>query len=204
MMETLAPTETVFEKTFTGNAGRILELLGNGLSPEIVATAAGVSPSFISQLLSTEEFATQVTALRFKNLQEDTERDKRYGKLEDQLLTKMEDLLPMMYKPMEILRAITVVNGAKRRGASAPETQHINNTVVNLVMPRTILQQFITNANNQVVEVIDAHHEEKIRPPERKTLVTMPSASLKDLVEGRRKEIGHETYAPLLSNSSAG
>lgn len=201
-MET--PVETTATKTFTGNAGRILELLGNGLSPEIVATAAGVSPSFISQLLSTEEFATQVTALRFKNLQEDTERDKRYGKLEDQLLSKMEDLLPMMYKPMEILRAITVVNGAKRRGASAPETQHINNTVVNLIMPRTILQQFVTNANNQVVEVIAIEDKKVLQAPsERKTLVTMPSSSLKDLLAGRRQEIGNETYAALLPNSAA-
>ena len=202
-METQVSTT---EKTFTGNAGRILELLGNGLSPEIVATAAGVSPSFISQLLSTEEFATQVTALRFKNLQEDTARDKRYGKIEDELLNKMEDLLPMMYKPMEVLRAITVINGAKRRGASAPETQHINNTVVNLVMPRTILQQFITNANNQVVEVVsspsqEASSQEALPKQDRKTLVTMPSGQLESWMKAR-KEVQHETNVSLLTHSA--
>jgi len=198
---------TTAEKLFTGNSARILELLGNGLSPEVVATTAGVSPSFISQLLSTEEFARQVTERRFNNLQEDTARDKRYGKMEDALLEKMEDLIPMMYKPMEILRAITVINGAKRRGASAPEMAHVNNTVINLVMPTKILQQFITNGNNQVVEVVSASSSAPAlsSPPqqeERRTLVTMQSSELMNRFKAARS-LANEAPTALISDTSS-
>lgn len=137
---------------YEGTQGRILEMLGNGLSPAIAASALGISESYISQLLSEESFATQVTAARFNNLQAATARDKSYDAIEDALITKMQDLLPMMYKPMEVLRAITVINAAKRRGASAPENTVINQTVVQLTLPASVTSRFVTNANNQVIE----------------------------------------------------
>ena len=171
--------------TYNGAQGRILELLGTGLSPEIVASAAGVTPSYISQLLSEPSFSAQVTQLRFNNLQSATNRDRKYDDIEDALIAKMQDLLPMMYKPLEVLRAITVINGAKRRGASAPETIHMNNTVVNLVIPTQILQKFTVNSANQVVEVFsssngdsDIDKSKNIKETTGQTLVTMPSSTL--------------------------
>jgi hypothetical protein len=160
------------ETQYQGTQLRILELLGTGLSPEIVASAAGVTPSYISQLLSEESFSKQVTQLRFDNLQAASTRDRAYDDIEDKLIEKMRDLLPMMYKPLEVLRAITVINGAKRRGAVAPENIHINNTVVNLTIPNQILQRFIVNATNQVVEVSGNEMTDS------QTLVTMPSSQL--------------------------
>ena len=64
----------------------------------------------------------------------------------------MRDLLPMMYRPMEVLRAIQVINAAKRRGASAPEQVTINNTVINLNLPKHQMQRFIQNSQGQVVQ----------------------------------------------------
>jgi hypothetical protein len=151
---------------YKGTQGKILEMLGAGLAPEIVATAAGVTPSYISQMLSQEEFATAVTALRFENLQAATARDRKYDDLEDALITKLQDVLPMMYKPHEILNALRVINNATRRGAAAPENVTINNTVVNLNIPAPILQRFTKDANNQVVEA------------GAQALVTMPSGQL--------------------------
>ena len=138
--------------TFDGIKGKILTMLGNGLSNEIVSTAVGVSPSYISQLLSEEAFAMQVTELRFQNLQKHTERDNSYDSIEDKLIEKMRDLLPMMYRPMEVLRAIQVINAAKRRGASAPEQMTINNTVINLNLPKHQMQKIIQNSQGQVVQ----------------------------------------------------
>lgn len=165
-------TQYTNETQYQGTQLRILELLGTGLSPEIVASAAGVTPSYISQLLSEESFSKQVTQLRFDNLQAASTRDRAYDDIEDKLIEKMRDLLPMMYKPLEVLRAITVINGAKRRGAAAPENIHINNTVVNLTIPNQILQRFIVNATNQVVEVSGNEMTNS------QTLVTMPSSQL--------------------------
>ena len=142
---------TVITK-YEGTAARILEMLGNGLAPVVVSSALGVSESYISQLLSEESFAHQVTALRYANLQAATSRDRCYDSIEDELITKMKELLPIMYKPMEVLRAITVINAAKRRGADAPDNTVIHQTIVQLTLPTAVTSKFIANAANQVVE----------------------------------------------------
>lgn len=140
---------------YTGMQAKILEMLGNGLSPEVVSSALGITSSYISQLVSTEEFSRQVAELRFTNLQASTARDRRYDSLEDELTTKLENVIPMMFKPMEIIRALTMVNSLKRRGASAPENTVINQTVVQLVLPSALTSRFVTDANNQVIATGD-------------------------------------------------
>lgn len=156
---------------YTGTAARILEMLGNGLAPTVVSSALGVSESYISQLLGEEQFATQVTAARFANLQAATTRDRSYDSIEDELIKKLRDLLPMMYKPMEILRAITVINAAKRRGADTPENTVIHNTIVQLTLPASITSRFVTNVNNQVIEAGDQE------------LITIETKNLKSKLE---------------------
>lgn len=136
----------------TGTESRALELLGSGLPPETVAAAVGVTVSRISQLLSDETFAAEVAELRYKNLANHNARDSSYDGLEDKLLEKMKDLIPFMMKPSEILRAIQVINGAKRRGQSTPESIVNQQTVVQLLMPTQIMQKFTTNINNVVVQ----------------------------------------------------
>lgn len=131
---------------------RALKLLGSGLGPEVVASAVGVSTSRISQLLSDPEFSEQVAELRFTSLQKHNDRDNEYDSLEDKLLKTLKDLLPLMMRPMEVLKAIQVINAAKRRGQSAPEQITHQNQVVNLVMPTFITQKFTTNINNQVIQ----------------------------------------------------
>jgi hypothetical protein len=135
----------------TNTEERALKLLGTGITPEIVASALGVTVSRISQLLSDENFAAQVAQLRFENLSKHNDRDVKYDSLEDSLIARLEDCLPLMHRPLEVLRAIQVINAAKRRGASAPEQTSQQGTVVQLVMPTQIIQKFSTNINNQVI-----------------------------------------------------
>lgn len=131
---------------------RALSLLGQGVIPEQAAAASGLSASRISQLLSQDEFAARVAELRFESLSKHNERDSAYDSLEDQLIEKMKDCLPLMVRPGEILKAISVINNAKRRGSSAPD--HITNqsTVINLILPTAILTKFTLNQTNQVVQ----------------------------------------------------
>lgn len=140
------------ELPLTSNESRILDLLGQGLDPSVVAAAIGVSQSFISQLLSTAEFAAEVAERRFKNLSKHSERDNRYDTMEDKLLDKLEDCLPLMHRPGEILNAIAKINAAKRRGAGAPQHLQTQAPVVPLVLPIQIIQQFQLNAVGQVVK----------------------------------------------------
>lgn len=155
----------------TSTTERALSLLGSGVLPEQVASALGVTPSRISQLLAEDSFAEAVSKLRYTNLQKHNVRDGAYDSLEDKLLEKMERALPLLVKPESILKAISVVNAAKRRGQSAPQQTNSQQHVVQLVMPTVIAQKFSVDINNQVVKAGD------------QSLLTMPSGNLLDRVE---------------------
>lgn len=132
---------------------RAMELLGAGVSQEAVAAALGCTASYISQLMADGEFAKAVATLRFQQLQLHTARDGKYDTLEDKLLERMENVLPLMLKPNDILRGIQVVNAAKRRGSAAQELPVGQHAQVVLQMPVKLVQQFITNVQNQVIAV---------------------------------------------------
>lgn len=165
---------TTGQKQYTGLSGRILNFLGNGFEPARVASAVGCEPSYISQLLSDQDFADQVQARRLDALQAATERDDRLNGLEDTLITRTEALISQPFaftKPMEAIRALHMVNGLKRRGAGADQVggNVTNNTVVTLVLPEVTMGKFTVDINNQVVQAGN------------QTLVTMGSGSIAPL-----------------------
>lgn len=137
---------------YTATEERALKLLGSGLGVKETAIATGVSESRISQLLSQEDFKERVTELRYENLNKHNERDSSYDALEDRLLKKFEKNIDLLYKPQELLRAITVINAAKRRGSSAPESITNQHTHVTLNMPNALIEKFTVNINNQVIQ----------------------------------------------------
>jgi hypothetical protein len=136
---------------------RALKLLGSGVSQESTALALGVTASTISQLMADETFANMVAEQRFKNLQSYNERDNKLDLLEDAIINRLEKSIALTHKPMELTRMLQVVNGAKRRGASAPESILEKTTVVQLVLPTVIKNTFAiqTNLANQVTKIND-------------------------------------------------
>lgn len=166
---------TVSPSGHTGTTSNVenkaLSLLGSGIQAEQVASALGVSPSRIAQLLAQKTFADKVAALRYKALQSHNKRDTEYDNLEDKLMQKLNSSLPMLIKPGDILNAIKIVNGAKRRGQSGPSQVTNQQVVVNISLPNVVAQKFTTDMNNQVVR---AGSQE---------LLTMPSGNLLKRVE---------------------
>ena len=150
-MNSPIPT-TVLVATTSVLEDRAATLLGSGLPPATVAASLGCSESYLSQLLSTDTFAARVASLRFEALAKHNERDASYDQMEDDLLHRLKDCLPLMHKPMEILKAIQVINAAKRRGTSTPEAILEKQAIVSLVMPVQIIQRFTTNIQNQVIK----------------------------------------------------
>ena len=150
---------------------RALTLLGQGIAASTVAATCGVSESRISQLLSDENFASQVSELRFANLQKHNDRDNNADSIEDKLLEKFSDLLPLMTRPMEVARAYQIVNQAKRRGSSSADAVLQKQTIVQLVMPAQIVQKFQVNQQNHVIQAGD------------QTLLTLQSGSLLNKVK---------------------
>lgn len=183
-MHTLPVRGTHIMSTVMGTSTqeRALALLGSGVGPEQVANALGVTPSTISQLMSISEFASQVTALRYENLSKHNVRDAGYDALEDTLLEKITDAIPLVHRPLELVRILQTINGAKRRGSSAPEALTQQSTVVQLVMPVQIINKFTANINNQVIKIGE------------QDLLTIQSSTLLDAAKKKPEGVpnGHE------------
>jgi hypothetical protein len=159
----------------TATTEKALNLLGSGVNAEQTASALGVTPARISQLLAEENFAGLVAGLRYKNLQKHNVRDNAYDSLEDKLLAKLEKAMPLLIKPESILKAISVVNNAKRRGQSAPQQANTQLNIVTLVMPNVIAQRFAVDINNQVTKAGEQN------------LLTMQSGNLLSRVEAAQE-----------------
>lgn len=148
---TLATMQTLPARTAAET--RALELLGQGVPQEQVALALGITPSAVSQMMAQEDFAAAVQEARYLNLADKNKRDGTLDTLEDAAIEKLKGLMDLVMKPMEAARILQVINGAKRRGSSAPE--HVTNTreVVNLTLPIAVVNQFkiTTTADNRVV-----------------------------------------------------
>lgn len=130
---------------------RIITLLGSGLSASVVANAVGVSESRISQLMSDKEFADEVSTLKFQSLQKHNEMDDMYDKMEKTVANRLDEMLPMITRPSELLKSAQILNQMKRRGMSSPDQMVSQTQVVQLLMPVAITQKFTTNINNQVI-----------------------------------------------------
>ena len=153
------------------NKDQIKELLGNGLTPAVVASAVGCEASYISQLLSEESFANEVAAKRTVALAADSKRDATIDGIEDSLLSQLASVVSdgAFFRPRDLLSAVAVVNKLQRRGkpinGSAVGSGVVNN-IVNISLPTHVSKKFVTNRANEVIEV------------EGQTLVTMPAHQL--------------------------
>jgi hypothetical protein len=182
----------------TSNTQRIKELLGNGLSNEVVATAVGVSASYISQLMADETFSADVVAQRTQTLTAATVRDRSWDGIEDNLLAKLSAVVEegMIFKPTDLLRALVVVNNAKRRGTTAQENITTHRNIVTLNMPTVIVNAFRQNNNGEVVELVDTKGTTQ-------TLVTMPaSALMQKLIETHQGNPAYEKLRNYLPSSN--
>ena len=184
---------------------RALSLLGSGVSAEQTASACGVTPSYISQLLSDAEFAGAVAEARYNNLARHNALDDKYEDLESKLLQTLSDVRPLLTRPMEILKAISVINNAKRRGSSAPANITPQNTVVQLVMPTVLMQKFQVNINNQVLVA----GEQTLQTIQSSSLLNGRSTNPQDILAAQQlaalpnKDANHDTLQTVAySNSS--
>lgn len=159
---------------------RALTLLGQGIEPSVVASAIGVSPSYISQLLSDKVFAAQVTEQKVAALVKHTARDNAYDEMEDLLQKKFKTSISMMFKPMEVLKAMQVINSLKRRGPGSADGVTQTAEVINLILPTTIVNnysiapQLEKNVNNQVVRIGE------------QDIITVQSNRMEELLDSRK------------------
>lgn len=137
----------------------ILQLLAQpNITQADVAAVLNISPSYVSQIVNTPDFQTQLSKIKVESLVAETAHDTKLSTTESKALTKLEQMLDYVSKPLEAAKIFQVLNAAKRRGASEAEQQTVinsQNTVVMLQLPTIIKQKFTTNSNNEVVQIGD-------------------------------------------------
>jgi hypothetical protein len=170
------PSPTAFGTTLTED--RAATLLGTGIAPATVAASLGISAARVSQLLSDEHFAARVAELRYQNLAKHNARDDVTDALEDRVLAQLDEALPLIHRPMELVKAYQVLNNAKRRGSAAPEAIIEKQSIVQLVVPIQILNKFQMNAQGQATTVGG------------QDLLTIQSGALDNLVKEKEKSNG--------------
>ena len=173
---------------------RILSLLGQGTPPAVVASATGVTEGYISQLLSQEDFKRDVMEAKFKSLSSHNERDASYDTLEDKLRHQFERSLPLLQRPMEILKALQVVNKLDRRGSGTADPITNQSAVVELLIPDRVVQQFTLNVNNQVINVGTEAGSQVLETMQSHTLLAnaqkSKSTQIPNLIEEGNRENG--------------
>ena len=136
---------------------QVLELLGKGIAPAIVAATLDISPSYISQCTANPVFSTELQTMLLTSQLAASQRDDELDSLEDILIEKVKTTIAFIVKPSEALKALQMVNGMKRRGlGSVDRGAAVQQTtvIVNLpshLQPREV--QAITSENNEIVEV---------------------------------------------------
>lgn len=137
----------------------ILQLLSQpNITQADVAKVLNVTESYISQVTNTPDFQEKLSKARVANLIEETQHDDNLSKTEAKALEKVNTMLDYVTKPVEAARIFQILNAAKRRGATEAEKSLVinsTNTVVMLQLPNVIRQKFITNQQNEVVQIGD-------------------------------------------------
>lgn len=175
MSAVLAPTPLALSST----ESRALELLATGIDQVQVASALGITESRLSQIISNPEFARELVDARYKNLAKHNETDNLLDQVERKLIRKLDSTVDLVFKPTELARMASIVNGMKRRGASNPESLVRAKPSVKLNIPIAVINRFSMNAAGQVITAEVGS--------ERQDLVTMQSSNLRELMNEHAK-----------------
>ena len=146
---------------------RIKEMLGRGIPAVNVALAVGCDESYISQLMSDEAFAAEVSAAKAANFDRHAAQDDSLDAQEAKALEKVAQLIPFITRPGDAVRAFQILNSARRRtqnGASLAQQQP--STIVNIAIPQVARVSMLADHQKQVIEV------------DGRPLITMPAKEL--------------------------
>jgi transcriptional regulator with XRE-family HTH domain len=167
------------------NNKQVQELLGSGLSQETVASAVGCDPSYISQLMSNEEFASVVLQKRSAALTAHTKRDLSLDSLEDKIITKLDEVIDYVHKPLELTRILHVVNNAKRRGPAIINNEKPIQQIIQLQLPKSVRTLFTVSKTG---EVIDVNGQTLITMDSKKLIEQIPRGEISEISESIENE----------------
>lgn len=130
-----------------------LELLSQGLSASQTAATIGVHESYVSQLLSQEDFRAALESKRVALSQEELAYDQKLDRVEGKFLERIDEKAGFA-NLQQSLQAFRILNSAKRRRdtAQTPAGTQIG-TVVVLQLPSAAIPRYILNNQSEIVDV---------------------------------------------------
>ncbi len=170
---------------------QVIDLLKNGCKPSEVAAAVGCDISYVSQVLNPDTPEGQEIVLhRIAQLGAAAKLDGRYDDLESKLIDGLELKLQQgvhFLKVETILRAITAINGAKRRNVGGGIEGGVVNNIVNLIAPTILMKRYQVNQTNEVISVGD----QPLIPMSAKAVMEKLKEITKNRIDGEDKEVNH-------------
>jgi len=175
--------------SFSGPAQVVLNLLSHGLSQELAAQSAGVSPSYVSQLLKEEKFALALAEKRSGKVEKAIVKANTYDRIEDKILKQIEMYVGMCMDPVKLAGILHRVVAARGREVIPVDPISQTGEHASITLPAIAINSFTLNVNNQVIATGD------------KTLVPIQSGAVEKLalatLEGNRN-------VKLLNDGSSG
>lgn len=142
------------------NRAYILDMLSRGASAADIARNLAISPTYISQLQSDADFAQELAAKRAAHAAERDSRATKVQNIHDKYLSLEERLLDTLtvqakanlLKPIEQMKLLQVVASKKEpmQPLANPSSTQVN-VVTQITLPAQIAQQFVLNANREIV-----------------------------------------------------
>lgn len=168
------------KKIYSGQAARIMKLLGHGLTDAEASRAVGCDASYISQLKAEDDFMIQVNELITQNFEQDTKIAKNYREIEEKMSERLLGNTAHLFDTDKILRTLKFVAEQNRKvtpsngsnGSGPNGGNHLD--VAILVLPSQVAAQFVKNPMGEVVSIDGT------------ALVTLPSAQMSKLAENTK------------------
>lgn len=130
-----------------------LEMLAQGISPVQVATAIGVTESYVSQLMGDEDFRASLDEHRVAISKENLAFDAQLERTEKGYLDRIEEKQKFA-NLQQSLQAFKILNSARRRKDGVLINQQVNiGAVVNISLPQFAVPSYVVNAKNEIIEV---------------------------------------------------
>lgn len=136
----------------------LINYLGAGISQHDAAEAAGVSDSYVSQLMSGDaEFLEAVRAKRASQVSRYVEMDNLADTTQHEALRRLSKVISVEARPQVLMAAINTLDKMQRRSSPAQAAQGSQAGLVQLVLPAIAAHKFTiaVDTSNRVIQIDD-------------------------------------------------
>jgi len=138
--------------TGTSTADQVIANVARGLTQVQVARMLGVDESYVSQVVNSEDGAAAIKELAAATSEINAKFDEDLDSAEEVALSRVRQRLGTA-NMQQALAAFKILNAANRRRDTAPATRQQVGEIHQVVLPQTVINNYVMNAQSEIVEV---------------------------------------------------